>query len=309
MQTINKFISGWLVTFRQQSIIGKIIFGCSSILLFCCLCSFVLRLAAPTRESAQVTPEEKTAIANMKSTLTAAPLDTKEALNPIATNSPLPNEIIIATETPAQIPITGNIIGADCIPNTQGINASVVGVIDGDTIDVKIDNQTYRVRYIGMDTPEDTTTKEPFGAQATEQNRLLVEGKTVVLYKDVSETDKYDRLLRFVIADDVFVNFELVRLGSAEVTTYPPDVSCQENYLEAQREAQGALVGLWGLPIATSTLSSPSNEKCDPSYPKVCIPPPPPDLDCPDIPYDNFQVLPPDPHRFDRDGNGIGCES
>src|SRR6266498_4678770 len=149
MQSINKFFSGWLVTFRNQSSLRKFVSGCSSIILFCCLCSFVLRLAAPTRESAQVTPEEKTAITNMKSTLTAAPLDTKEALNPIATNSPLPNEIIIATETPAQIPITGNIIGADCIPNTQGINASVVGVIDGDTIAVSIDGKTYRVRYIG----------------------------------------------------------------------------------------------------------------------------------------------------------------
>jgi hypothetical protein len=49
-------------------------------------------------------------------------------------------------------------------------------------------------------------------------------------------------------------------------------------------------------------------QRCDPSYPTVCIPPPPPDLDCRDIPYRNFVVRPPDPHRFDRDGDGIGCE-
>lgn len=48
---------------------------------------------------------------------------------------------------------------------------------------------------------------------------------------------------------------------------------------------------------------------CDPSYPTVCIPPPPPDLDCKDIPYRNFIVLPPDPHHFDGDGDGIGCET
>ena len=48
---------------------------------------------------------------------------------------------------------------------------------------------------------------------------------------------------------------------------------------------------------------------CDPSYPTVCIPPPPPDLDCGDIPYKRFKVLPPDPHGFDRDRDGIGCES
>ncbi len=48
---------------------------------------------------------------------------------------------------------------------------------------------------------------------------------------------------------------------------------------------------------------------CDPSYPGVCIPPYPPDLNCPDIPYHRFQVLQPDPHGFDRDKDGIGCES
>lgn len=48
---------------------------------------------------------------------------------------------------------------------------------------------------------------------------------------------------------------------------------------------------------------------CDPAYPTVCIPPPPPDLDCGDIPYRRFAVLPPDPHGFDSDGDGVGCES
>jgi hypothetical protein len=48
---------------------------------------------------------------------------------------------------------------------------------------------------------------------------------------------------------------------------------------------------------------------CDPAYPTVCIAPPPPDLDCSEIPYKNFKVLPPDPHHFDSDGDGIGCES
>jgi endonuclease YncB( thermonuclease family) len=52
-----------------------------------------------------------------------------------------------------------------------------------------------------------------------------------------------------------------------------------------------------------------SNHDCDPSYPDVCIPSPPPDLDCGEIPYTNFKVLQPDPHRFDGDKDGIGCES
>ncbi len=48
---------------------------------------------------------------------------------------------------------------------------------------------------------------------------------------------------------------------------------------------------------------------CDPSYPTVCIPPPPPDLDCSQIPYRDFKVLPPDPHGFDGDHDGIGSET
>lgn len=60
-------------------------------------------------------------------------------------------------------------------------------------------------------------------------------------------------------------------------------------------------------PTATATATKLPN--CSPAYPTVCIPPPPPDLDCGDIPYRNFTVLPPDPHRFDSDDDGIGCES
>jgi micrococcal nuclease len=54
---------------------------------------------------------------------------------------------------------------------------------------------------------------------------------------------------------------------------------------------------------------TPSSGNCAPSYPTVCIPPPPPDLNCGDIPYTDFIVLPPDPHGFDGDFDGIGCES
>jgi hypothetical protein len=64
-----------------------------------------------------------------------------------------------------------------------------------------------------------------------------------------------------------------------------------------------------GGPAPTPTPVPPSGGNCDPAYPTVCIPPPPPDLDCSEIPYRNFKVLPPDPHGFDGDGNGIGCQS
>jgi hypothetical protein len=59
----------------------------------------------------------------------------------------------------------------------------------------------------------------------------------------------------------------------------------------------------WQLPAASK-----HDGDCDPSYPDVCIAPPPPDCDCPDIPYTNFRVVGADPHNFDADGDGLGCE-
>ena len=58
---------------------------------------------------------------------------------------------------------------------------------------------------------------------------------------------------------------------------------------------------------AQTQQNQPQNQ-CDSSYPDVCIPPYPPDLDCGEIEYSNFRVVQPDPHRFDGDKNGIGCE-
>jgi hypothetical protein len=62
-------------------------------------------------------------------------------------------------------------------------------------------------------------------------------------------------------------------------------------------------------PVTPPTPPTPPPSRCDPSYPTVCIPPPPPDLDCDDVPYRNFVVRPPDPHNFDGNGDGYGCES
>jgi hypothetical protein len=63
------------------------------------------------------------------------------------------------------------------------------------------------------------------------------------------------------------------------------------------------------VPISTPQPTATPRPNCDASYPDVCIPSPPPLLNCGQITYRNFRVLPPDPHRFDADQDGIGCES
>lgn len=121
-------------------------------------------------------------------------------------------------------------------------SVTVTRIIDGDTIEVNIGGRLYDVRYIGVDTPE---PNQPFGHEAAEKNAELLSGNRITLEKDVSETDRYGRLLRYVYADGIFVNAELVRQGYAQVATYPPDVKFQNHFLELQREAQESGKGLW----------------------------------------------------------------
>mgnify|MGYP003565085551 CR=1 FL=1 len=137
-----------------------------------------------------------------------------------------------------------------CIPNNPPETGRVIDVVDGDTIVVVLDQdgKAYSVRYIGIDTPENTGQIEHIGLESTAKNRALVHGKTVTLIKDVSETDKYGRLLRYVITDGVFVNYELVARGYASVASYPPDVACISTFQEAEQRASASKLGFWGAP-------------------------------------------------------------
>ena len=118
--------------------------------------------------------------------------------------------------------------------NNSGENALVITVIDGDTIDVMIDGEVLRVRYVGVNTPE---RDEACYDEAVEANRAMVSGQSVRLVKDVSETDRYDRLLRYVYVGSVFVNQELVAQGFAEVVLYEPDERYFDDFLRFESNA------------------------------------------------------------------------
>jgi len=123
-------------------------------------------------------------------------------------------------------------------------------VIDGDTIQL---SNNEKVRYIGIDTPEIRKRKGPgwvyepmpYGLEAKDFNKRLVEGKRVRLEFDVQKRDKYNRLLAYVYVDGKMVNLEMVREGYAMIYTYPPNVKYADMFLEAQREARTKKKGLW----------------------------------------------------------------
>lgn len=121
----------------------------------------------------------------------------------------------------------------------------VLRVIDGDTIEVE---KLGKVRYIGVDSPEISRGPEPFGMEAWEVNRQLVEGKKVRLELDVGERDRYGRVLAYVFVGDTFVNAWLVEHGYSRVMTIPPNVKYAELFLKLEREAREYGRGLWGAP-------------------------------------------------------------
>lgn len=133
----------------------------------------------------------------------------------------------------------------------EGERVLVTKVVDGDTIEIEGGKV---VRFIGIDTPETVDPRRSvgcFGKEASNEVKKLLNGKTVILQKDVSETDKYKRLLRYVFlpledGQILFVNDYLVREGFAKVLTYPPDVKYNEQFRQAEREARESKTGLWG---------------------------------------------------------------
>lgn len=136
--------------------------------------------------------------------------------------------------------------------NDGSPTAEVVQVVDGDTIEVRLpDGRLERVRLIGIDAPE---LGEPGSAEATTRLGELVEGEQIRMEADVSDRDRFDRLLRYVMVGDVFVNEALVREGLAAAVRYPPDTGRAETLEAAEALARAGQSGLWGViaePVTT----------------------------------------------------------
>ncbi|MBI2103459.1 thermonuclease family protein [Candidatus Woesebacteria bacterium] len=204
----------------------------------------------------------------------------------------------------------------------------VTKVIDGDTI-VLEGGET--VRYIGIDAPEVKGT-ECFASESTSKNKELVEGNKVRLEKDVSERDRYGRLLRYAYvvspeeiigSKEIFVNDGLVREGYAKAATYPPDVKYSEQFRLAEAEARENNRGLWSAcqVMSATTASSPTPFQKVPAEGTCKYSCSSPDRDCSDFStraeaqmfFDCCGFTSTyDPMRLDKatgQGNGLACES
>jgi len=202
--------------------------------------------------------------------------------------------------------------------------AVVASVTDGDTVRLA---DGRRVRLVQIDTPELGSGECYSRAARKALVRLVPEGSSVGLEADtrLDQVDRYGRLLRYLWRGGANVNLELVRPGAAAPYFYDGDRGrFADRLLSAAKAAKAARRGLWR--ACPGTILDPLRQVetrqkdttprglvprsgCDPSYPTVCIPPYPPDVDCADVPYDDFKVVGTDPHDFDGDRDGVGCET
>jgi len=121
-------------------------------------------------------------------------------------------------------------------------------VIDGDTVQIRLDGRKESVRLIGIDTPETKKPNTPvrfYGQKASDFTQKRLAGQTVGLEWDVERRDRYDRLLAYVWLGDELFNRTLVELGYARVATFPPNVKYVDTLQKAQEKARSQGLGLW----------------------------------------------------------------
>ena len=203
----------------------------------------------------------------------------------------------------------------------------VIRISDGDTLTISTGE---KVRFLQIDTPE-ISPAECYGAEAHKALISLIGKASITLESDSvsDDQDQFGRKLRYVKVGKTNLNLKLVQIGAATPYFYQGEKGkYATQLLKAAENAKTKKIGLWkmcpntkleplkpattGSTVAsnTQTTTTPPDAKCDPNY-QGCIPPYPPDLDCSDIKRMGLapiRVIGRDVHKFDGDGDGIGCD-
>lgn len=211
----------------------------------------------------------------------------------------------------------------DHVPRAA-VEAEYVSMTDGDTLTVLVDGREDTVRLYRANAPEVDACGGSSATTFSEQvMRYNENGSRIYLESDKTERDRYDRRLAYVWLEidghPYMLNEALIRSG------YAVDQDYGDRLYSSEFGQAAAFAKRWDLGIYSECAepepgparptetpqTGPGGGTCDPSYPTVCIPliEVSGDLDCGDIPYRRFEVVPPDPHGFDGDGDGVGCES
>lgn len=147
--------------------------------------------------------------------------------------------------------------------------AKVKRIVDGDTIEIETNGVARKVRLIGINTPE---RNRPYFEEAKNKLSELISGKEVKLEKDVSETDRYGRLLRYIYLGDLFVNLEMVKTGYAQSSSYPPDVKFQDLFRAAETQARQQRIGSWSPDLPKFATYEVANNKEENNAPNPSCP-------------------------------------
>jgi len=215
-------------------------------------------------------------------------------------------------------PKSSRVQAQSCSGYAACFSGQVTEIVDGDTIKVDSDS----IRFALVNTPE--VGQYGYGQAKDFIAKICPPGSTVLVDEDDLQTQgSYGRMIAAVYCNGMNLNKAILDQGYGKIETS----FCSKSEFANEGWAYGCATKQYTPPPKSEQPKSnppkteppktepPKSEpvettpSCDPSYPDVCIPSPPPDLDCGEIPYKNFKVIGSDPHRFDGDHDGIGCES
>ncbi|MGH9927227.1 MAG: thermonuclease family protein [Nitrososphaeraceae archaeon] len=201
----------------------------------------------------------------------------------------------------------------DSIP-ANNLDGIITTVIDGDTLEIRTnEGAATTIRLALVDAPEINELGYNEAKDFVTQNCLH---KPATVDPDNNQDLSYGRLVALVYCNGLNINETIIAAGFAEIYSSFCDTSEFGNSDWARKygcDVRDIDLSDSSIPDETGTINDDVQEEilnnCYSAYSGVCIPLPPPDLDCDDIPNKNFKVGPPDPHNFDGDSDGIGCET
>ncbi|GAA1144720.1 thermonuclease family protein [Nesterenkonia lutea] len=252
-------------------------------------------LAAPETEEPE--PEEPSGEPTESETPSPTPTP-----SPSPTPAPSPSPTPTPAPSPSPTPTPTPTPSAD----RDEDSAVVVRIIDGDTVELDSGDT---VRVTGIDTPE---RGECNFDTASARMGDLVHGKTVTLTRDGDDTDRYDRILRYLDVGGTDAGLTLIEEGLATARYDSRDGydfhTREPDYIAADNTA--SLQGCAAEPVpepAPAPAPGQQSGSCDPNY-QPCVPVYPPDVNCGDLDF-SVRVIGEDLHGLDADGDGFGCES